>query len=62
MVERQTPLRRRRGEIYFVFQGNVHGGENEFNTKLVNPKEIKSYGIFWIPSGRARSLPTMLTG
>src|SRR5688572_27104184 len=30
------------GKYIFVFQGNVHGGENAFNTKLVNPKEIKS--------------------
>ena len=50
------------GKYIFVFQGNVHGGENAFNTKLVNPKEIKSYWDFLDPSGRARSLPTMLTG
>jgi len=30
----------------FVFQGSVHGGENAYNTKLVNPKEIKSYWDF----------------
>ncbi|MSP37800.1 MAG: extracellular solute-binding protein [Deltaproteobacteria bacterium] len=30
----------------FVFQGNVHGGENAYNTKLVNPKEFKSYWDF----------------
>jgi hypothetical protein len=27
----------------FVFQGNVHGGENAYNTKVINPKELKSY-------------------
>src|SRR5581483_818748 len=25
------------GKYIFVFQGNVHGGENAYNTKLVNP-------------------------
>ena len=31
------------GKYIFTFQGNVHGGENAYNTKSVNPKEIKSY-------------------
>ena len=34
------------GKFIFVFQGNVHGGENAYNTKLVNPKEFKSYWDF----------------
>ena len=38
----------------FVFQGNVHGGENAFNTKLVNPKEIKSYWDFLDPKWKGK--------
>jgi ABC-type Fe3+ transport system substrate-binding protein len=33
-------------KFIFVFQGSVHGGENAYNTKLVNPKEVKSYWDF----------------
>lgn len=38
----------------FVFQGNVHGGENAFNTKLVNPKQIKSYWDFLDPKWKGK--------
>jgi iron(III) transport system substrate-binding protein len=38
----------------FVFQGNVHGGENAYNTKLVNPKEIKSYWDFLDPKWKGK--------
>ena len=38
----------------FIFQGNVHGGENAYNTKLVNPKEIKSYWDFLDPKWRGK--------
>jgi iron(III) transport system substrate-binding protein len=42
------------GRYIFVFQGNVHGGENAFNTKLVNPKEIKSYWDFLDPKWKGK--------
>ena len=42
------------GKYIFVFQGNVHGGENAFNTKVVNPKEIKSYWDFLDPKWRGK--------
>jgi iron(III) transport system substrate-binding protein len=42
------------GKYIFVFQGNVHGGENAFNTKLVNPKEIKSYWDFLDPKWKGK--------
>ena len=38
----------------FIFQGNVHGGENAYNTKLVNPKEIKSYWDFLDPKWKGK--------
>jgi iron(III) transport system substrate-binding protein len=38
----------------FVFQGNVHGSENAYNTKLVNPKEIKSYWDFLDPKWKGK--------
>lgn len=38
----------------FVFQGNVHGGENAYNTKLVNPKEFKSYWDFLDPKWKGK--------
>jgi iron(III) transport system substrate-binding protein len=34
------------GKFIFVFQGSVHGGENAYNTKLVNPRDITSYWDF----------------
>jgi ABC-type Fe3+ transport system substrate-binding protein len=37
------------GKYIFVFQGSVHGGENAYNTKLVNPKDFKSYWDFVDP-------------
>ena len=42
------------GKYIFVFQGNVHGGENAYNTKLVNPKEIKSYWDFLDPKWKGK--------
>ena len=42
------------GKYVFIFQGNVHGGENAFNTKLVNPKEIKSYWDFLDPKWKGK--------
>jgi iron(III) transport system substrate-binding protein len=38
----------------FVFQGNVHGSENAYNTKLVNPKDIKSYWDFLDPKWKGK--------
>ncbi len=38
----------------FVFQGNVHGGENAYNTKLVDPKEFKSYWDFLEPKWKGK--------
>jgi iron(III) transport system substrate-binding protein len=42
------------GKYIFVFQGNVHGGENAYNTKLVNPKEFKSYWDFLDPKWKGK--------
>jgi ABC-type Fe3+ transport system substrate-binding protein len=42
------------GRYIFIFQGNVHGGENAYNTKLVNPKEIKSYWDFLHPKWKGK--------
>ena len=42
------------GKYIFIFQGNVHGGENAYNTKFVNPKEIKSYWDFVDPRWRGK--------
>jgi iron(III) transport system substrate-binding protein len=42
------------GKYVFVFQGNVHGGENAYNTKLVNPKEFKSYWDFLDPKWKGK--------
>ena len=42
------------GKYIFVFQGNVHGGENAYNTKLVNPKEFKSYWDFVDPKWKGK--------
>jgi iron(III) transport system substrate-binding protein len=42
------------GKHIFIFQGNVHGGENAYNTKLVNPKEIKSYWDFLDPKWKGK--------
>jgi len=38
----------------FVFQGNIHGGEAAYNTKLVNPKEIDSYWDFLDPKWKGK--------
>ena len=42
------------GKYIFVFQGSVHGGENAYNTKLVNPKEFKSYWDFVDPKWKGK--------
>jgi iron(III) transport system substrate-binding protein len=42
------------GKYIFIFQGNVHGGENAYNTKLVNPKEVKSYWDFLDPKWKGK--------
>src|ERR1044071_3079368 len=42
------------GKYIFIFQGNVHGGENAYNTKSVNPKEIKSYWDFVLEPGQCK--------
>jgi len=42
------------GKYVFVFQGNVHGGENAYNTKLVNSKEFKSYWDFLDPKWKGK--------
>ena len=42
------------GKYIFIFQGNVHGGENAYNTKLVNPKAIKSYWDFLDPKWKGK--------
>jgi iron(III) transport system substrate-binding protein len=42
------------GKYIFIFQGNVHGGENAYNTKLINPKEIKSYWDFLDPKWKGK--------
>ncbi|HEY7555429.1 MAG TPA: extracellular solute-binding protein [Candidatus Binatia bacterium] len=44
------------GKYIFVFQGSVHGGENAYNTKLVNPKEFKSYWDFVDPKWKGKIL------
>ncbi len=42
------------GRYIFIFQGNVHGGETAYNTKLVNPNEIKSYWDFLDPKWKGK--------
>jgi iron(III) transport system substrate-binding protein len=41
-------------KFIFVFQGSVHGGENAYNTKLVNPKDIRSYWDFLDPKWKGK--------
>jgi iron(III) transport system substrate-binding protein len=41
-------------KFIFVFQGSVHGGENAYNTKLVNPRDIKSYWDFLEPKWKGK--------
>jgi len=38
----------------FVFQGNVHGSENAYNTKLLNSRDIKSYWDFLDPKWKGK--------
>src|SRR6266850_2437222 len=42
------------GKYIFVFQGDVHGGENAYNTKLGDPQEFKSYRDFLAPKWRGK--------
>lgn len=42
------------GKYIFVFQGNVHGSENAYNTKLVDPKQFKSYWDFLDPKWKGK--------
>jgi iron(III) transport system substrate-binding protein len=42
------------GKFIFVFQGNVHGGENAYNTKLVNPQAFSSYWDFLDPKWKGK--------
>jgi len=42
------------GAYIFVFQGNVHGGENAYNVKLVEPKGLKSYWDFLHPKWKGK--------
>ena len=42
------------GKYIFIFQGNVHGGENAYNTKLVDPKDFKSYWDFLDPKWKGK--------
>ena len=55
MVGAQAPLCRSRKYI-FVFQGDVHGGENAYNTKLVDPQEFKSYRDFLAPKWKGKTV------
>jgi iron(III) transport system substrate-binding protein len=41
-------------KFIFVFQGSVHGGENAYNTKLVNATDIKSYWDFLDPKWKGK--------
>lgn len=42
------------GKYIFVFQGTVHGGENAYNTKMVNPKDFRSYWDFVDPRWKGK--------
>ncbi|MGH7824651.1 MAG: ABC transporter substrate-binding protein [Candidatus Binatia bacterium] len=42
------------GKYIFVFQGNIHGGEAAYNTKLVDAGEIKSYWDFLEPKWKGK--------
>ena len=42
------------GKYIFVFQGDVHGGENAYNVKLVDPQEFKSYRDFLAPKWKGK--------
>ncbi len=42
------------GKYIFVFQGSVHGGENAYNTKIVHPKDFKSYWDFVDPKWKGK--------
>ena len=63
VVGRQTSLCRSRGKVYFVFRGNVHGGENSYNTESRSIRRSSNRtGIFSIRNGKARSSLTMSVG
>lgn len=38
----------------FTFEGTVHGGENAYNTKLIDPEQFKSYWDFLDPKWRGK--------
>jgi len=42
------------GKYIFVFQGDVHGGENAYNINLVDPQEFKSYRDFLAPKWKGK--------
>lgn len=42
------------GKYIFVFQGNIHGGENAYNTKLIDPAQFKSYWDFLDPKWKGK--------
>jgi len=42
------------GKYIFVFQGDVHGGENAYNVKLVDPQKFKSYRDFLAPKWKGK--------
>ncbi|MGH7772962.1 MAG: ABC transporter substrate-binding protein [Candidatus Binatia bacterium] len=42
------------GKYIFVFQGNIHGAENAYNTKLVDRKEFNSYRDFLDPKWKGK--------
>ncbi len=42
------------GSYIFVFQGNVHGAENAYNLRLIDPKEFKSYADFLNPKWKGK--------
>ena len=44
------------GKYIFVFQGDAHGGENAYNTKLVDPQEFKSYRDFLAPKWKGKTV------
>ena len=40
----------------YIFQGNVHGGENTYNTRLIDPKKFDSYWDFLEPKWKGKIL------
>src|SRR5215472_7767217 len=54
MVGRKAPLRGSRRAIHFYLSRKCARRENAYNTKLVNPKEIKSYWDFLDPKWKGK--------